>query len=193
MTDAIKLKVLPKFPSKLIGGAGIGVTKANGNYTLDLDYNDFPVVGSLPASITNALIHDPATGQYSQLPITLLGVSGTPAYKVMTFSRALTLAAGIQVITGVGFKPNLVLFQTGVGGGGSWSSVGQSDGSIQTCLEFSGTGAFFQNTFAGIQRADASNYQAFNTSSFDADGFTLTWSKVGSPTITAQVSAICYR
>lgn len=76
MTDAIKLKVLPKFPSKLIGGAGIDITKANGDYTFDLDYNDFPVVGSIPAGTQYALIFDPATGLYRQVPINLLGNIG---------------------------------------------------------------------------------------------------------------------
>lgn len=73
---AIKLKVSPRFPAQLIGRAGIDVTKANGNYYLDLDFNDFPVIGSVPAGVTYALIFNPATGQYAQLPISLLGGSG---------------------------------------------------------------------------------------------------------------------
>ncbi|WP_445215457.1 hypothetical protein ACKWRH_23545 [Bradyrhizobium sp. Pa8] len=73
MTDAIKLKVLPQFPSRLIGRAGIDVSKQSGDYYLDLDYADFPVIGSVPAGATYALIFNPATGQYAQLPISLLG------------------------------------------------------------------------------------------------------------------------
>lgn len=65
MTDAIKLKVLPKFPSRLIGGAGIDVTKLNGDYTLDLDYTDFPFVGSVPPN-ARALFYDPTTNKYMQ-------------------------------------------------------------------------------------------------------------------------------
>ncbi|MBR0741154.1 hypothetical protein JQ581_29905 [Bradyrhizobium liaoningense] len=76
MSDAIRLKVLPKFPAKLIGGAGIDVTIANGHYTFDLDYADFPVIGAVPAGTTYALIFNPATGQYAQLPISLLGGGG---------------------------------------------------------------------------------------------------------------------
>ncbi|MGX1163739.1 hypothetical protein AB7M16_000005 [Bradyrhizobium sp. USDA 372] len=73
MSDAIKLKVLPKFPAKVIGGAGVDVTVANGDYTFDLDFTDFPVIGTVPAGTTYALIFNPATGQYAQLPISMIG------------------------------------------------------------------------------------------------------------------------
>src|SRR4051812_32025353 len=73
---SIKLKVSPRFPAQLIGRAGIDVTKSSGNYYLDLDYTDFPVIGAAPVSATYALIFDPATGQYKQLPISLLGGGG---------------------------------------------------------------------------------------------------------------------
>jgi hypothetical protein len=73
---AIKLKVQPRFPAQLIGRAGIDVTKTNGNYYLDLDFTDFPVIGSVPPGATYALIFNPATGQYAQIPISLLGGSG---------------------------------------------------------------------------------------------------------------------
>ncbi|MCK1446106.1 hypothetical protein IVB34_23340 [Bradyrhizobium sp. 2] len=73
MSDAIKLKVLPQFPSRLTGRAGIDVTKQSGEYFLDLDYNDFPVISAVPTGATYALIYNPATKQYAQLPIALLG------------------------------------------------------------------------------------------------------------------------
>ncbi|MBR0747392.1 hypothetical protein JQ582_25995 [Bradyrhizobium japonicum] len=79
MTDAIKLKVLPQFPARLIGRAGIDVAKTNGDYYLDLDYNDFPIITSVPAGATYALVFDPATGRYAQLPISLLGGGAAPA------------------------------------------------------------------------------------------------------------------
>lgn len=81
MSDAIKLKVLPQFPAKVIGGAGIDVTKQDGAFQFDLDYNDFPTIGAVPAGATYALIFNPATGQYAQLPISLLGggISDAPS------------------------------------------------------------------------------------------------------------------
>ncbi|QOG23164.1 hypothetical protein [Bradyrhizobium sp. SEMIA] len=80
MSDAIKLKVLPKFPAKLTGRAGIDVTKQNGEFLLDLDFADFPVIASVPAGTTYALIFDPATGKYAQLPVALFGGSGSTVY-----------------------------------------------------------------------------------------------------------------
>ena len=70
---AIKLKVSPRFPAQLIGRAGVDVTKQNGDYYLDLDFNDFPVISSIPPGTTYALIFNPATGQYAQMPVSLLG------------------------------------------------------------------------------------------------------------------------
>ncbi|MET3308118.1 hypothetical protein [Bradyrhizobium diazoefficiens] len=69
---SIKLKVSPRFPALLVGRAGVDVTKENGNYFLDLDFTDFPVVGSLPAGTNYALIFNAATGNYMQAPLTLL-------------------------------------------------------------------------------------------------------------------------
>ncbi|MCW2218762.1 hypothetical protein M2232_002294 [Bradyrhizobium japonicum] len=57
----------------MVGRAGVDVTKQNGDYYLDLDYNDFPTISAVPAGATYALIFNPATGQYAQLPISLLG------------------------------------------------------------------------------------------------------------------------
>ncbi|QOZ68893.1 hypothetical protein [Bradyrhizobium arachidis] len=76
MSEAIKLKVLPQFPAKLTGRAGVDVTKQNGEFLLDLDYSDFPVIGSMPAGATYVLIYDPSTKSYLQIPITLLGGGG---------------------------------------------------------------------------------------------------------------------
>ncbi|QOG23165.1 hypothetical protein [Bradyrhizobium sp. SEMIA] len=119
------------------------------------------------------------------------GASGL--YKAVTFSRDLTLASGAQAVTGVGFKPRLLQFQTSVVGGATWASFGQSDSVSNSCMELQMAGSVFaQATMAGIQRQDTSNYQSFVVASLNADGFTLTWTKVGAPTITAQLTATCY-
>ena len=41
MTDAIRLKVMPQFPSKVTGGTGIEIDKEDGEFTVDLDYSEF--------------------------------------------------------------------------------------------------------------------------------------------------------
>ncbi|MET3995052.1 hypothetical protein ABID65_006718 [Bradyrhizobium sp. S3.9.2] len=75
----VKLKALLSFPAAVYGGAGIAVRKENGKYYFDLDFNDFPVISALPPVATNALIFDPATGQYAQIPIAILTGGAAPA------------------------------------------------------------------------------------------------------------------
>jgi hypothetical protein len=76
--QSIRLKVSPRFPADVVGGAGIDVTKQNGIFTFDLDYTDFPQISALPPNATYALIFDPITGTYVQAPISLLGFPDAP-------------------------------------------------------------------------------------------------------------------
>lgn len=74
----IKLKSLPRFPSQLIGGPGIAVDRANGNYTVRLDETEFPTVSPyVPQPSQYSLIYDAATGSYTLVPVTALISTGT--------------------------------------------------------------------------------------------------------------------
>ena len=64
---SIKLKVSPRFPAQLIGGSGIDVTKANGNYTIVLDVGEFGQSLVLPAN-PFTLVFDPYAESYSLVP-----------------------------------------------------------------------------------------------------------------------------
>lgn len=113
--------------------------------------------------------------------------------KIATFTRVLSVAAGAQSIVGVGFKPRLIAWQTGIAAGVTWSSIGQSDGTTNTCIEDLGATNAYQAAIAGIQRDAAGAFQSFVLTSFDVDGFTITWSKTGAPTATANITALCFR
>ena len=125
-------------------------------------------------------------------------------YNILSFTRVLSVASGNVAYTGLGFRPRLIQFQTGISGGSSWSSIGQANGSGSTvfnngCVEYAnnpgGTnGTFFQGSIAGIQRDNAAgtNYQQFTVVALGSDGFTLSWVKNGSPTLTASINAICW-
>jgi hypothetical protein len=77
-------------------------------------------------------------------------------YKIVSFSRVLSVASGTQSITGVGFQPRLIMFQTGISGGSGWTSSGQADAGTNSCVEYQmALSSFFQGAFAGIQREDA--------------------------------------
>lgn len=139
---------------------------------------------------------DPSTGLcnidwYDKLKLLEPFINGS--LKIVTFTRVLSLASGAQSVTGVGFKPRLIVWQTALVGGGSFSSIGQSDGVTNSGVEDYQTGSQALVTYAGLQRDATANYQQFALTSFDVDGFTIAWTKFGTPTATATVFATCFR
>jgi len=72
MLPKLKLKALVSFPSNVYGGTGIEVNKANGNFTVDLDYSEFAFSGTLPPN-TNTLVWDPVTDTYVLVPPSAVG------------------------------------------------------------------------------------------------------------------------
>ena len=125
--------------------------------------------------------------------------------KFVQFTHVLSLATGSQIITGVGFKPRLILFQNGIVGGSGYASIGQANekhfaGAPDTYIEFGFQPVlslfYYQpGGVSGIQRDDATsnNYAWYQVTSFDDDGFTLLWTKFGTPTSTVSVVANCFR
>jgi hypothetical protein len=111
--SGLKLKVAPQFPAQVVGGAGIDVVKANGNYSFALDYTDFPQIAALPPDVVYALIFDPVTGKYLQVPISLLtgGVPGTvatlpsPTQGLRRFVSDATVTTFASVVAGGGSNP----------------------------------------------------------------------------------------
>jgi len=140
----------------------------------------------------------------SVMPLTLNALNAliAPAAppKILQTTRVMTSASGNVAYTGLGFKPTFIEFQCGISGGNPCASQGAADAvtGINTCLEsvnFTGgpQETFYQNGIAGIVRTDAAlaNYQFFTVASFDADGFTLAWTKNGTPVATMSISAFC--
>ena len=75
----VKLRLVPSFPSNIIGGVGIDVTRDRGAVTVDMDWSEFGLQSSIPTSPTNnVLTFDTATQSYVMIPSSLLGgaVSG---------------------------------------------------------------------------------------------------------------------
>jgi hypothetical protein len=122
---SMKLKVSPRFPAQLIGGAGIDVVKANGNYTLDLDYTDFPQIAVLPTDATYALIFDPVTGTYVQAPISLLA-GGIPEAPIDGQLYGRKSAAWSVVPSGPPPSPNIPIMD-GTGASGAATPYARED------------------------------------------------------------------
>jgi hypothetical protein len=75
----VKLKAVLSFPSAILDGAGIDVTRVNGAFRFDLAYDDFtpPVSGIADPAHTNALLWNSATNAYVLAPVSVLGSAGT--------------------------------------------------------------------------------------------------------------------
>jgi len=118
--------------------------------------------------------------------------------KIITLTRDLAaVGAPTDVETaGVGFKPSLIRFDAAMEGD-VVGSFGSCDGTEQNCIPSLYTsGAWYGNTGRGeviYAQTGASDLQSAVWKSFDADGFTLTWTKVGTPTGYLYIMATCFR
>ena len=106
--------------------------------------------------------------------------------KVGAFTRDVSLS-GTQAITAVGFKPYAV-FIFMCGDGADNASFGMDDGTTAQCIlighGLAGIWTQTDSLIAWNEGASTSNLSKIST--LDLDGFTLTWTKTGSPTGTAD-------
>jgi hypothetical protein len=133
MTDFpdLKIKALINFPTTTTGGAGVDVTNANGNYVIDLAYDDFapPVSGVSDATHQTILVWNTATGQYTLTPISLLG-GGGGVPEAPTDGQQY----GRQFVTGVSsWTP------VSSSGGGSGNVTGPAGAVANNIVTFNGT------------------------------------------------------
>jgi hypothetical protein len=117
-------------------------------------------------------------------------------FKVGSFTRDTSTATGTQAITGVGFVPRLVLFFASDTSNAHSVSIGVDEGTVPQCLtdynaSSANTWAQITNAIRLIQAAGI-DYRG-NIQSMDADGFTISWTKVGAKTGAATISYIAIR
>ncbi len=117
------------------------------------------------------------------------------AFKVGSFTRETSVATGTQAVTGIGFLPRAIMFfsadddTTEI----SWGvdddvTAGNVHDNSQVSANTYRAGA--ESIF--LQHSTGDNYSG-TISSFDADGFTLSWVKTGIPTGTAQMRYLAFR
>lgn len=144
------------------------------------------LIGALTASMQFWAVYDTSldsgTGGFRCLSIR----SGNRK-KTGSFTRDLTASSGSVAITAVGFKPKFIRLNGAVNGT-TICCTGASDGSTHTVTYMSYAATW---TSAGgwcIAAVTASgNNQTAVVTSFDSDGFTLTWTKTASPTGTLSI------
>lgn len=116
--------------------------------------------------------------------------------KTGTFTRDISTASGTQAITGVGFLPKLLILRGSLYGGINQSSEIWIDGTGNKPSEEHDSNSFFDQT-AGIgliirTSVGSATYSHAQLSSFDTDGFTLTWTKVGAASGTGTIHYIAF-
>lgn len=101
--------------------------------------------------------------------------------KVGTLSRLMSAADGIVSYTGLGFKPSSITFTSAIDTVNE-SCVGVSDGTTTSSVSRDSVGAQTVTPYAVyITRPTSADVSRASVVSFDADGFTLAWSKLGTP------------
>jgi hypothetical protein len=126
---------------------------------------DAPVVLAKGAANTHLVTNAAATGPEYAVP-----------YFIGTFTRAMDASTGSQSITGVGFKPSLVIiFSTGP----SSLCSGIDTASARYFSYYQGA-AYETATGASVIMFEATGkYQSGAISTMDSGGFTIAWTRVG--------------
>ena len=125
---------------------------------------------------------------------------GTAAGGVARFfsgsaTRDTSVSSGTQAITGVGFTPKAVLFFVAQSGADELS-VGLDDGTTNNSFyDANDTVAGTWNTSGNAihDRETATAEYTGVLSSMDTDGFTITWTRTGSPTGTLDITYLAMR
>jgi hypothetical protein len=124
---------------------------------------------------------------------------GGPAtfFKVGFFTRDTTIASGTQGVTGVGFEPKVVIFLSLEPDEVGEFSIGFDDLSTHHCIfdDYNETANTWNDSFTDSIFVQESNLDRLEgeISSMDSDGFTVTWTKAGTPTGTANIHYLAIR
>jgi hypothetical protein len=122
-------------------------------------------------------------GQAVVLPVAAMG----------TFSRDMTAATGSVAYSGLGFKPSSILFFV-VQSNNAWSwGFSNQVGNFATFIQNTFGGGSYENARCIRLEQTAGNTQYASVSSLDVDGFTLSWTKVLSPTGTGNIVYMAFK
>lgn len=148
---------------------------------------------------TNALVTKaPTSNVMYDHGVAATGVHGvgTLGFKInskqITITRDLTAATGSVAYTGVGFTPTVLIVAGAIDGtnSGHWSQIDSGKTGQGETLDYTG---FFTSYLPFFLRPASGAYQTAAVASYDADGFTLAWTKVGSPTGTGTFRVLCLK
>ena len=143
-----------------------------------------------------AFVYSEAADLVRVIPILVSGkaVVETPGlFKVGAFTRDTSLASGNQAITGVGFQPKAVVFLACVPSAFIFS-VGLDTQAARESIRTEDATTFTGVAAAGISlHTNSANVYSGAITTLDADGFTVAWTRTGTPTGLAQIKYLAMR
>jgi hypothetical protein len=109
-------------------------------------------------------------------------------------NRNMATATGTVNYIGFGFKPSRVITFMSVQGTSqcSWSTVTE-DLEAQCIYGTSSVGIFTGNNVNWVRADNGANDYEGDITSLDADGFTVDWTRTGTPTGTIQARIMAYK
>ena len=157
--------------------------------------NNKPVITNLSAEITDTMVatanKDGAAGTACMRTLgtaALTACAGNDArlgtrVKIGTITRGMSSDSGDVSYTGVGFKPTNILFLAQVASASI--STGMDDGTNRYALTTWGTTPTYSTSsvLSISMIEDGTKMQTGIVKTLDADGFTITWKRTGTPAI----------
>ena len=165
--------------------ADVDLTEVNTMPLANLDIDGGTEIGAAIVDADLFIVDDGAGGTNRKVLASRIKTYAGGDVYVSSFSRDVSTATGTQAVTGVGFTPTSIEVFAAIGGTvkASW---GMSDGTTDKCIYQNNNGGtdFISNQSQLIRvvTVDAGTMYSGTLDSFDADGFTISWTKTGSPT-----------
>jgi len=152
---------------------------------------DIPAAGTLPnGSIYYAT--DTAIF-YIKQGAAWIKSGGLLSSKIIALTRAMNAASGNVAYTGVGFQPRaLIVFGTVMDSFGASWGMGDVTLAEMNLRQYNNTPTLdASNRFISFEQSLGVTGQEAFLDTLDADGFTLTWAKIGTPTGTGYAKVLC--
>lgn len=149
--------------------------------------------GSLKGLVPAAAAGDAAASKFLKANGVWTALPGLQV-KVGTLTYNIATASGNTVVTGVGFQPKAILAMAVVGASSQCSIIGFTDGTSQGCITDSGyavANTEDQNNSLFYIISAVGSYVIGSVTTFGSDGFTINWTKTGTPTGTARIYYLC--
>lgn len=181
------------------------VAVANSTSTVTINVNGIGALSAFNSDATVCGQNDFISGNYYLVAYNssfnagaggFMKVESQNNFKQGSFTRDVSVPTGTQSITSVGFKPKALIIIGAIPSTVS-ASWGMADVNSSFVVFSNNGGTAGQFTAASSLLATiyttAGNFYQGALSSFDADGFTISWTKTGTPTGTATFGYVAFR